>query len=1033
MKLRTLFSVLLMVFLIILSEQCLAGTDRAITSVIVTPAVAHPGDVISVTYTAKNLGDVSTETDASVYFPPIASPQGKAAFSLGVGEERTVGPFDILLPSDLTAGAYYLKACISAAIIPYPDQNTGNDCLQVPLEIDSPNFIDLTIDGLTSGTSRIYPRIEFPVSATITNNGNAESGQAIIAVYLSRDQTLDAIDTELEGYALAARMLEPGESRVLSEPKQLFSTILSPGNYYILACARLSFNVKAEADQTNNCRSMPIELMSFDLTTNLGVAGIRLPASAGHPGDSFIAFVDIFNEGPAAAGNFEISAAWSELEAVSLADYRFTGELTAGATATIPFEIPIPLDSNYGTYSLTVCVDTKNEVLETEERFNCWVLYDSFTIEGRRDVEAISLQINPSSAEMGQEIAVSYQMRNNGYILNSPVRAAIYWSADEIITRQDPQLLDLPLNNFGTEGNNEHSGSAWMKVPFNARPGTYYLGICIDPLDWIRETDEGNNCRTTPITIREAVLPSSYSFKVQSVDTDILQVDLGGTFNTFIRIENNGSLPTGDLLLKVWLVWDPYDVDEPEERINGILLGMFKTGSIPAGVYRLLGPIPLQVPSSPWSNPSYLLVRAMALNASFKSSLVSPLYIMDDSPPLHDFRSSGGGNQIEVVRGSPFMIHYGLGEMNFTVTPISAQTSIRWSDDETITSEDPEIGTAMARPGVGYTQSEGAIIMEYPDESESGYLGICADWTNAIPETDEDNNCSTLKINAVSTPREKADLRITDLKLSSDRAAAGEYVTVSFDLGNYGTAPTAPFYYQSVYTDIVWSPGAQMRSTHPVMATVVSNPLAAGQRSSFSIELQMPSGQPSGQYFIGVCHPSSAYADLQCETIPVFLASDTTNDVHIHNLTVDSRNGRQGEPLWISFGLNNTGNSATPAFPTAIRWSKDAKIDALDPVLRQFAFGGLKANDGLDIGPFKIEIPLRAPAGFYYLAVCADSSYDFSNSVVETNEVNNCKTVTIMVMDPAGRPPRQGIGILPARPKTRFRTGQERNDRGSMR
>jgi len=116
------------------------------------------------------------------------------------------------------------------------------------------------------------------------------------------------------------------------------------------------------------------------------------------------------------------------------------------------------------------------------------------------DLVAISVT-GPSSAGPGQQITVTFTIKNQGPVDAHDFNAGVYLSSDDVITTDDNQLRTVPICGLLT--------GATLIVPVtvtvpSVTNGTYYLGLIADIDDNVQESDETNNIAKSQISISAA-------------------------------------------------------------------------------------------------------------------------------------------------------------------------------------------------------------------------------------------------------------------------------------------------------------------------------------------------------------------------------------------------------------------------------------------------------------------------------------------------------------------------------------------------
>jgi subtilisin family serine protease len=225
--------------------------DLIVTSLL-GPANAGLGEQIAVTATVKNQGSgdsggfytsVYLSTDSIINTSDLAITTFYVS-PLAPGAQRayTTKP---IIPANLAPGIYYLGA-ISDTGNRVGESNENNNAV-AGNQIIIVSKVDLVITSV-SGPSSASPGQQISFTATVKNQGSANTGQFYVTAYLSTDPIITKDDLDMRSGFISG--LAPGGQLTLT----INSTIpanLAPGVYYIGAIADSRNNVP-ESNETNN-------------------------------------------------------------------------------------------------------------------------------------------------------------------------------------------------------------------------------------------------------------------------------------------------------------------------------------------------------------------------------------------------------------------------------------------------------------------------------------------------------------------------------------------------------------------------------------------------------------------------------------------------------------------------------------------------------------------------------------------------------------------------------------------------------------
>jgi subtilase family serine protease len=346
------------------------GPDLLISAVS-GPAQAAPGASILVSDTTINQGGGSAPAtvtrfyiSSSIIFDSSARqlPQARSVGSLAIGGSSS-GTTSVTVPSDLSAGAYYLFA-----------QADGNGAVLEPNELNNARPTNIRIGGDLTLTSFLAPPraasgATIVVTDTTVNSGAGPAGASATAFYLSPNLILDATDMRLQPSrqvpALAAGQSSSG-STTLTLPE------IPAGGWYLLANADDGQAVP-ESLETNNVRFAGIQI-GPDLT----FSSVAAPSAA--VAGSTITITDtIRNIGAASAGTSRVRFYFSVNFMLDASDTELNGSrlvpvLGPNLSNTGPTTLTLPSGVS-GNFYIIIVADGDQAVAESTEANNTVVRF----------------------------------------------------------------------------------------------------------------------------------------------------------------------------------------------------------------------------------------------------------------------------------------------------------------------------------------------------------------------------------------------------------------------------------------------------------------------------------------------------------------------------------------------------------------------------------------------------------------------------------------------------------------------------------
>jgi len=298
-------------------------------------------------------------------------------------------------------------------------------------------------------------------------------------------------------------------------------------------------------------------------------------------------------------------------------------------------------------------------------------------------------------------------------------------------------------------------------------------------------------------------------------------------------------------------------------------------------------------------------------------------------------------------------------------------------------------GTSLAASTSSYRSATLAI----PGGTVPGsyYILYYADYSNAVTESVETNNVSSMAITVVASV---VDLIVQSQTASPTSLTAGSSVSVSCYVYNQGTTVAASSnvgYYLS--TDAVWDAG----DTYLNYSAGTS--LAASTSSYRSITLTIPGATTPGSYYILYYADYSNAVPESIETNNVATVainvSSPVIDLYIQNQSVSPTSVAAGGTVTASCYIYNQGNTSASSSNVGFYLSTDAIWDAGDTYLSSSSGGVLSASSS-SYRSVSLSIPGGTTPGSYYILFYAD----YSNAVAENVETNNVVATAINVLTP---------------------------------
>jgi len=276
----------------------------------------------------------------------------------------------------------------------------------------------------------------------------------------------------------------------------------------------------------------------------------------------------------------------------------------------------------------------------------------------------------------------------------------------------------------------------------------------------------------------------------------------------------------------------------------------------------------------------------------------------------------------------------------------------------------------------------------------SYFLLVCADDKAAVAESNEADNCVASPGAIVTVGR--PDLTATELTTNPPAPARTPGTTFSVsdtvqNVGPVGAGSSATRYYLSL--DAVKSAGdILLTGSRGVPA------LGPGTSNSGSITVTIPGPTPLGTYFLLACADNgNTVAETteanNCIATPGAIVTVGRPDLVESAVSNPPATKARGGKFQVTDTVQNVGAAASNGSTTRYYLSLDAVKGAGDTALTGSRSVPTMAAGGSHSGTVTLTIPSATPLNTYFLLACADNG----NTVVETDEANNCKASSTMV------------------------------------
>jgi len=463
------------------------------------------------------------------------------------GDNETTVENTLLLP---TGSGYSM-------ILFDPDTNTPNDQRYRVMRIDVKRRPDVTFIGdpeIDPDELVANEDNDITITDQIENQGQVPAEDIVIRYYLTSTNNPNTFLTTAQKLEIGSRTVASlgiGEEEPSTQDTQVtitkdqISTAFSwnPEHLYIAAYANED-NIEEEGDVYDDNNIKFVQIPDNNITApDLEPSGITCPGNA-TAGDTIkLTNLQINNMNATGTGQAVDDAPvyfyLSQYDGTNLAALKSHHTTRLLATTTVDaavntndinipdVEVTIPSVSS-GEWYIYIVPDAENVVAEWDATNHDGEANNvdngangrcKITITGIPDYLIDQLTVTPETADVGEQVTVSYVARNQGEGENaSSTTIKFYFSRDEVLDEEEDTLLGsdaIPR----LDDNDSYANSILLgEIPAVAS-GTYYIIAYIEPIPG--EPDE-NNQRTVELDVRAGdmvVTPDTFCLVLGEVGT----------------------------------------------------------------------------------------------------------------------------------------------------------------------------------------------------------------------------------------------------------------------------------------------------------------------------------------------------------------------------------------------------------------------------------------------------------------------------------------------------------------------------------
>jgi subtilase family serine protease len=380
---------------------------------------------------------------------------------------------------------------------------------------------------------------------------------------------------------------------------------------------------------------------------DLVVTGLTATPATINSGDRVNVTFNIKNQGTASASATRQDIVFSTDDTITAQDtvLASVNASTLAPQAMVSFtqSLVIPMNTASGRYFIGVISDAGTTVTESNETNNTASF--AITVNSMPDLRVTNFKVTPTSAKPGDTVRIEYVVTNQGTDNAAAHTEEIRLSTDNMLSTTDSLLATQQV--AGLKPGDTSRTSIDVRIPASTVPGSYFIGVIVDPRNAISESDETNNIASNPINLNG------------DIDLDLTNLTLtpnsGGTgtqVTVSFQLINRGSLPSPAVQLEVRFSNDN-TITNTDALISsltsspltpGQTLTLTATGTIPPNVTAGRSFIGIV------ADPQNLIAESNENNNTISSTFT----VADQAAPIVNVKTPNGGET--VTAGGTFTI-----------------------------------------------------------------------------------------------------------------------------------------------------------------------------------------------------------------------------------------------------------------------------------------------------------------------------------------------------------------------------------------
>lgn len=396
------------------------------------------------------------------------------------------------------SGDYYVLIVSDATGITYDGDRTNNVQAQA-LVVTASALPDLRMETMQASDT-LVTLDTYQIYYTVSNRGEhvTHSDQWTDAIYLNNQPTLQG--AQQLGTKIHEGLLNVNAQYM--DEIQVTIPHIPAGDYYLIGYTNAMGQVVEMDGGTNNLFILPISVISCALP-DLQIDTLVV-STAVTTGESYQINYTVSNRGEYVTRSNRWTDAFYLNSEPTLQGTRHigskihNGQLDINAHYTDAIQVVIP-NVSAGDYYLIAYTDATEQVMEMDNESNVYILPLSVVRPLPCDLTVLPPEI-PSSANIGEEIQVSWNLQNVGYnMAQGNIKEAVYLSTDSVWSSDDIMLGSMTyFVNLTANSQTQRNATLTLQgVP----AGDYYVVVRTNILNALNENSYTNNKAVSLMTL----------------------------------------------------------------------------------------------------------------------------------------------------------------------------------------------------------------------------------------------------------------------------------------------------------------------------------------------------------------------------------------------------------------------------------------------------------------------------------------------------------------------------------------------------